>query len=191
LQLGVAERLIEHGDEKAVEALIQYLIDKDEDTHQAILDIFAMVKCRENWKGKKKKQFDTVYSVVMNRLNLPADKEPVEIIYEGQNVDEVIEWVCKAISGTPVLNESQVMSGYELARKSWGTKLFKGTFEDLAGALRPRLQNDFADSQFSGFGVLTYYTQRSSQVESHFEGTFKGYRIWITEKEIFFCFSPE
>ena len=189
IQLSVAEELIKIGNERAVEPLIQYLNDKDTKTHQAILEVFANIS---HWEGKINKKFDPVYKVVANSQNIPIDKKPEETIYEGRNVSKLIERVRNvALPQTPILTESQINSEYSPIREEWGTNLYKGTVKDLVNALRPRLKNDLADSEFNDFRVQILYTQKCSQVESHFKGTFKGYRIWCADNNLFFCFSSE
>lgn len=190
LKLWIAEELIRIGDDQAVEPLIHYLKDKDDASYQTLVKVFDTVFHREDWEGKKSEKFDSVYKVIAKRLGIPVDKQPEETIYEGQNVKEVIEKVCTtAIPQTPILTESQINSEYGPIRDAWGTGLYKGTVEDLVKALQSRLKNDSVDKEFSEFSVRIYYTQNCSQVESHFRGTFKGYRIWNTGKKLFFCFS--
>ena len=194
LQLFTAEKLIEIGNEITVEPLIHYLKNKDEDIYEAILKIFDNLShWAVDWrKGKKEIKFNPVYSFVAGQLGIPNDKEPTEIIYVGNDIDVAIDKLCAiAIPQTPILSESQVRSKYTRIRESWGSELQKGKVDDLLNTLRPRLKNDLADSGFSELDVRTYYTQRCSQVESHFKGKFKGYRIWNSDKELFFCFSPD
>jgi hypothetical protein len=124
------------------------------------------------------------------RIPLQTEKNPIEIIYEGQKVDEVIDRFCTvAIPKVPLLTTSQVIALYNKIKNKWGCELYKGTINDLENVLIPKMNKDLENSMFTYFSVTNYYNQGCAQVESHFGGTFKGYRAWRTDKEIFFCYS--
>jgi len=183
VQVKAVEALIKIGDERAVDPLMQYLKGAKEWVLMDVARFFREI-------GKKPDKFDLVYR---------ASCIHEEIHYEGRDVEEVIEKLrTVAIPQTPIITELQVRSQYNALRKSWpGIALKKGTLEELLDAIRPRLKRDSKSSRFDGFQLITYYDHKASQVESGFEGatpyvgTFIGYRVWRTEKALFFSFSKE
>lgn len=184
----VAKALIKIGDERAVDPLIQYLKSEDNNTHLwDIASVFGQI-------GGKHDKFDPVYDEVARRLDLPEERGPeVEMHYTGPDVEEAIAKLrTAAIPQTPIITELQVQSRHKELRKVWGEiTLRKGTVEEISDALRPRLEKDSKATTFDGFQVLTYYFQKFSQVESTYQTTFRGYRIWRTEKALFACYVEE
>lgn len=184
----VAKALIKTGDERAVDPLIQYLKIEDNDTNlRDIASIFGQM-------GRKHDRFDPVYDELARRIDLPKERGPEqETHYVGRDVEEAIEKLLTvAIPATPTTTETQVQSKYRELRESWGDiALKKGTPEELSQALRPSLEKDAKARTFDGFQIITYYFQGFSQVEAMFQTTFRGYRVWRTDKALFASFVAE
>lgn len=184
----VAKNLIKIGDERAVDPLVQYLKGEDNIYNlREIASVFGQI-------GRKHDKFDSVYDELARRLDLPKERGPEEEVhYTGRDVEKAIEKLCTiAIPRTPIITESEVVSKFRELKEAWGDiTLLKGTLEELSDALRPRLLKDRLASTFDGFRVHTIYFQKASQVEAFFQTTFRGYRVWRTDKALFASFVGE
>jgi len=100
-----------------------------------------------------------------------------------------------ALPAVPMIPESRVEAEYRDLQMSWGCRgLKKGTMREIAETVQKNLEKDAKLPRFREFSVEVLTDQYCAQVYSHFEqepgarfATANAYRIWRTDRSVFFC----